>query len=295
MSRRSFAMGFVLLIAVLPGLGATAAASPGTPGPLPFASQLDLSCLPTDAYDPPPTVVTTRHLNPVLAGLPVETTKIGTRDQLCVPVAKNGKIPPPGIVDYVKWVDLACYRIQGEPVRVPLRLTHLNPVVQSLGIPDSAVTMLTPEHLCVPVAKNGVFPPPEILRAVSHLDLKCYSLDVLDPTARTFPLILSQLNPVLAGLPKLAVDVTAARRLCVPVQKKGDEIPADVLNTIQWVDQEKFDLVVGPSPGPAVIGLRLTHLNPVLAGWPVESATVSTIPSQLGLPVAKNGKIPPAA
>ncbi|RSN22598.1 hypothetical protein DMC61_34685 [Amycolatopsis sp. WAC 04169] len=293
MSRRSTlrcfaALASLLLVAVLPG-AATAAA--GAPPPLPFVSQLDLSCYRTEGYKPPPTELTLKHLNPVLGNLPVETVKLGERQQLCVPVAKNGAIPPPGIVDYVRWVDLSCYRIEGRTVDFPLTLSHLNPVVQKLGIQDLHVTMLSPEQLCVPVAKNGKLPPPEILSFVRHIDLACYTLRVLGIPTIPFPLTLGHLNPVLADRPKVDVKVGNARQLCVPVAKRGDEIPPEVLGTVQWLDLAKADISTAPSVvGP--VTLKLTHLNPVLSHFPSEAAVI-TEPVQLGLPVAKNGKIPP--
>ncbi|MBB5856130.1 hypothetical protein ACFQ05_24970 [Amycolatopsis umgeniensis] len=293
MSRRSVLRGFavlasLVLVTTLPG---AATAAQAAPPPLPFVSQLDLSCYRAEGYKPPPTAVTLKHLNPVLADLPVETVKLGERQQFCVPVAKNGVIPPPGILDFVRWVDLSCYRIEGGARNVPLTLSQLNPVVQRLGIQDAPVTMLSPEQLCVPVAKNGVLPPPEILSFVRHIDLECYALRVLGIPGRPFPLTLGHLNPVLADRPKAEVQVGNARQLCVPVSKRGDEIPREVLNTVQWLDLAKYDVRTGPSViGP--VTLKLTHLNPVLAGLPSEQVTI-TEPTQLGLPVAKNGKIPP--
>ncbi|UMP00901.1 hypothetical protein [Amycolatopsis sp. EV170708-02-1] len=293
MSRRSTlrcfaALASLLLVAVLPG---AATAAPGAPPPLPFVSQLDLSCYKTEGYKPPSVELTLKHLNPVLGNLPVETVKLGERQQLCVPVAKNGVIPPPGIIDFVRWVDLSCYRIEGRTVDFPLTLSHLNPVVQKLGIQDSHVTMLSPEQLCVPVEKNGKLPPPEILSFVRHIDLECYALRVLGIPTIPFPLTLGHLNPVLADRPKTDVKVGNARQLCVPVAKRGDEIPPEVLGTVQWLDLAKADVSTAPSVvGP--VTLKLTHLNPVLAHLPSEAAVI-TEPVQLGLPVAKNGKIPP--
>ncbi|MFD9892614.1 hypothetical protein ACFWY9_24985 [Amycolatopsis sp. NPDC059027] len=295
MSRRSAPRAFAataaaLLFAVLPGLGPTATAAVPAPPPLPFVSQLDLFCQATDPYTPPPVSVSFKRLNPVLANLGGDTVRLGTRDQLCVPVAKNGNIPPAGIVDFVRWVDLSCYRVQGRTVEFPLRLSQLNPVVRKLGARDTEGVIGTPEQLCVPVAKNGKIPPPDVLRFVQHIDLVCYSLKPQDPLG--IPLTLSHLNPLLAGLPKFDVRVTEARDLCVPVLKSGDEVPGDVLNTVRWVDLEKFDVVGGPNPGPAVLTLKLTHLNPVLAKLPVETAKVAGR-GQLALPVAKNGLVPP--
>ncbi|MFC9254404.1 hypothetical protein [Amycolatopsis thailandensis] len=293
MSRRSTLRGFaasasLTLVAVLPG---AATAAPAVPPPLPFVSQLDLSCYRTEGYKPPPTAVTLQHLNPVLAELPPETVELGAREQLCVPVAKNGAIPPPGILDYARWVDLACYRIEGGARNVPLTLSQLNPVVQRLGIQDAPVTMLSPEQLCVPVAKNGELPPPEILSFARHIDLECYALRVLGIPGRPFPLTLGHLNPVLADRPKTEVRVGDARQLCVPVAKRGDEIPREVLGTVRWLDLAKYDVATGPSViGP--VALKLTHLDPVLAHLPGEEV-ILTEPAQLGLPVAKNGRIPP--
>ncbi|GAB3731112.1 hypothetical protein GCM10027598_53830 [Amycolatopsis oliviviridis] len=294
MSRRTTPRWFaaaasLLLVAVLPG---AATAAPGVPPPLPFVSQLDLSCYRTEGYKPPPTTVTLKHLNPVLAELPPEKVELGAREQLCVPVAKNGAIPPPGILDYVRWVDLSCYRIEGRAADFPLTLSQLNPVVRKLGIQDAPVTMLSPEQLCVPVAKNGELPPPEILSFVRHIDLECYALRVLGIPGRPFPLTLGHLNPVLADRPKTDVKVGNARQLCVPVTKGGDEVTREVLDTVQWLDLAKYDVTTGPSViGP--VTLKLTHLNPVLAHLPGEQV-VLTEPTQLGLPVAKNGKLPPS-
>ncbi|MEV6906589.1 hypothetical protein [Amycolatopsis sp. NPDC051071] len=87
------------------------------------------------------------------------------------------------------------------------------------------------------------------------------------------------------------VKVGPTRQLCVPVSKRGDEIPREVLTTVQWLDLAKSDVTTSPSVvGP--VTLKLTHLNPVLASLPAEEV-VLTEPVQLGLPVAKNEKIPP--
>ena len=85
----------------------------GAATPRAFASALDLECFRINQYAPPATNIVTTHLNPVLANLPVETVTLGVREQLCVPVAKNNVIPPQAVLDFVKYVDLSCYRIQG--------------------------------------------------------------------------------------------------------------------------------------------------------------------------------------
>lgn len=58
---------------------------------------------------------------------------------------------------------------------------------------------------------------------------------------------------------------------------------------VRWVDLEKFD-VVAPAIAPVTLSLR--HLNPVLGSLPLERATL-TGAVQLGVPVAKNGQVPP--
>ncbi|HET8659647.1 MAG TPA: hypothetical protein VFM55_11680 [Micromonosporaceae bacterium] len=258
------------------------------PTPLAMASNLDLECYRTNPYTPPTTTVVTRHLNPALADLPAEAVTLGNRDKLCVPVAKNNVLPPPGVIDFVRFVDLSCYRIQGMAVNRILRLHHLNPVLRNMGVPDNHSAITSPQHLCVPVIKNGVVPPSHVLRLVQHIDLKCYGTSL---TSLNIPLTLSHLNPVLANLPRHAARVTDGRQLCVPVAKNNELIPADVLNIVRWIDLQMYDIVTDPLP--VMVNLSLRHINPSLASLPPESASlVQAI--QLGLPVAKNNMIPPS-
>lgn len=289
-TRISVALAMVAASMAMAG-AATAKPQPqalALPSPLRFASSLDLECFKTAPYTPPVTfAIQTRHLNPVLGHLPVEANPLGTREQLCVPVAKNNVIPPPEVLAFVRFVDLACYRTQGVNVNQPLRLTHLNRVLS--GIPVKSVTITVPTQLCVPVFKNNAVPPPEVRRLVSFIDLKCYvetpqvSLDKA--------LTLSHLNPVLANVPRHNARVTVNRQLCVPVQKNNQAIPADVLNIVRWLDLEKYDLITPALTAPVTLTIR--HLNPLLANLPAETVTL-TAANQIMLPVAKNGVIPPA-
>lgn len=283
----------VLMALVTGGLPAAGPASADVgiqalPSPLRFTSSLDLECFRTNPYTPPTTTVLTRHLNPVLAGLPVETHVLGPREKLCVPVAKNGMIPPVGVVDFVRFVDLSCYRISGVNVNQPLNLRHLNPLF-STSVPPKNVTIFYPLHLCVPVIKNGVVPPAEVLSLVRYIDLKCYLETPQVALNRT--VTLSHLNPVLGGLAPHGAAITFNRQLCVPVQKNNQAIPAAILNIIRWVDLELYDI---QTPGlPATVTLQLRHINPALVNLPPEVVTFQQ-GFQLGLPVAKNGLIPPA-
>ncbi|MFF5209616.1 hypothetical protein [Streptosporangium sp. NPDC000396] len=262
------------------------AAALALPTPKDLTAFLDLECFKTSPYQPPATTLTLRHINPVLSTLPIETVTLGQREQLCVPVAKNTQVPPSPALDFIKYIDLSCYRISGATVNAGLVLSHLNPLFQNL--PRTQISMNSPQQLCVPVIKNNVVPPPEVLSLVSHVDLKCYGITPNNPLNQQ--LSLRQLNPVLTPMiPTHGAQVLYARQLCVPVQKAGDTIPSAVFNIVRWIDLEKFDLV---TPALPTVSLTLRHINPVLAGLPVEQA-VLTGASQLALPVAKNGNFPP--
>jgi hypothetical protein len=281
----------VVVIALFAFVGGTAAAVPADsptlalPTPRAFVSQMDLECFRTDPYQPPTTTVVTRHLNPVLASLPSESHTLGPRNQLCVPVAKNHLFPPPGVIEFIRWVDLSCYRISGLTVNFPLTIDHLNP--QLAALPRRNVRLGAPTQLCVPVIKNDVLPPPEVLELVRWIDLKCYVETPQAPLG--IGLTLSQLNPVLGHIPPTNVQVTYNRQFCVPVSKNNLPLPASVLNIVRWIDIEKFDIV---TPTAMSITLRLRHINPALSHLPPEPAVLSAR-QQLGLPMSKNGQVPP--
>lgn len=261
------------------------------PTPKDLTAFLDLECYRTTPYLPPAVTLTVRHINPVLGALPAETVTLGRREQLCVPVAKNAQTPPSPALDFIRYVDLACYNITGATVNTGLVLGHLNPLFQNL--PRTQISMNTPQQLCVPVVKNNAVPPAEVLALVRYIDLKCYGITPNTPLNQF--VTLRQLNPVLTGvIPTHTGQVLYARQLCVPVQKAGDTIPPAVLNVVRWIDLEKFDMNVSPSPlpGTVVISLGLRHIDPVLAGVPAGTATLAGV-DQLALPVAKNGNLPP--
>lgn len=256
------------------------------PTPLAFVSHVDLECFRTEAYQPPIVNIFTRHINPVLTDLPSETVTLGPREQLCVPVAKNGMLPPPDVLAFVQYVDLSCYRIQGITVNRTLGLRHLNPQLQ--GLPGKTITITSPQQLCVPVIKNGVYPPDEVRALVAYIDLKCYLAQPQVPLNKT--LTLSHLNPQLSHLPRHDAFVTYNRQLCVPVQKNNQVIPAEVFNIIRYLDLEKYDIQTPALVTP--VNLRINHINPSLTWLPTEPVTMY-YGYQLGLPVSKNGVIPP--
>jgi hypothetical protein len=279
----------VALVATLAGTGASAAGPPAAqalPTPKAFVSMLDLECFRTQPYTPPTTTIVAQHLNPVLANLPTETHVLGPREHVCVPVAKNNQIPPAGVLEFVRFVDLSCYRIQGQTVSFPLTLRHLNPVLANQPVKNTAIGV--PEHLCLPVIKNGVMPPPEVFDLVRYIDLKCYRVGNTNPL--NIGLQLTQLNPVLGGVPPASVGVLNARQLCVPVRKNNQAIPTNVLSIVRWVDLERYDTTLHNLATP--ITLQLRHINPLLTTLPQETVTIQT-GLHLMLPVAKNNAIPP--
>jgi hypothetical protein len=295
MSRRStdrtrISLAVVALLTALLGIGTTTPASGqalALPTPKDFVSNLDLECFRTNASNSPvPASMVLSHLNPVLGNLPRFQVNLGGRTQLCVPVAKNDRIPPAGVLEFIRFVDLSCYRTTGTPVNTPLVLNHLNPLLTSL--PRKEIRMLAPEQVCLPVIKNDVAPPAEVLRLVRFIDLACYRTD--PPAPLNIGLRLTQLNPVLGHVPPATVGVRESRQLCVPVRKNNQEIPTDVLNIVRWIDLEKYDISAPALPAP--INLKLRHINPLLGNSPIEAATLIGR-QQLALPVAKNGVSPP--
>lgn len=286
----------VAVLVLTAGLAGTAAATSGAaapkalplPSPARFVSNLDLECFRTSTYTPGalPAPITLSHLNPVLANQARwEISSLGARTQLCTPVAKNSVIPPPGVLEFVSFVDLSCYRISGPSLNLPLVLNHLNPVLSHL--PRKQVMVMAPEQLCLPVIKNGSKPPDEVLKLVQYIDLVCYR--ETPQVAMNESLKLTQLNKELSFLPTAEVRVTFNRQLCVPVRKNNQDIPTDVLNIVRWIDLEKYDLNADRIP---TFTLKLNHINPLLAHMPTEEATI-TSRHQLALPVAKNGNKPP--
>jgi hypothetical protein len=300
MLRRSFlrsriGMAVLALAAAVGGtaIAATAANSApqqeakAPPSALRYVSMLDLECFRTNPYQPPPLPkpLTLTHLNPVLAGqAPWTIQNLGPRNQLCSPVAKNGNIPDEAVLDFIRYTDLSCYRIGGPNIQFPVKLRHLNPVLKDF--PDREVTLLAPDQLCVPVVKNDEKPPDEVLRFVQFIDLACFR--ETPPVPLEASLKLTQLNKALSDLPTTEVRVRENRQLCVPVRKNAQKIPDDVLKILQYIDLEKFDIV---APAMEPLTLKLTHINPLLTGLPVEEATLLAR-QQLAVPVAKNGNIP---
>jgi hypothetical protein len=147
--------------------------------------------------------------------------------QLCVPVAKNNNQPPLAIKQIVQQLDVACYELaEATPsVDTTLVLSHLNPVIKAMQLPNRVVEMKRAKQLCVPVAKNNEQIPPGVRDIVQWADFLKYRIDVVQGVVPPLPLWLSHLNPLFAGLNGFPVVLANQElRLMVPVAKDG-QIP----------------------------------------------------------------------
>jgi hypothetical protein len=194
---------------------------PPTPDAAPFIKFLDWKCygITGPSLNLP---LALNQLNPVIQGLLGPTLNVIVREpqQLCVPVQKNGSVPPTAVLDLVKWLDVKCYRVEStqNPGGKMVKLTHLNPLITK---PPETVTFLAPPNptqLCVPVKKNLVSPPSTVLPIIQYSDVLCYRINGA-PLNQTFT--LKHQNPVLVGLPVETVTATTSDKLCVPVAKNG--------------------------------------------------------------------------
>ena len=242
------------------------------------------------------------HLNPLFQQLQIPPEDVLLLDpfQLCVPVAKNGLIPPPPAIDYIKFIDLACYHMQTDPtpLSLPLVLIHLNPVLQQF--PPEFVVVEDPQKMCVPVAKSlpdgtPFLPPPGILMSIQFIDQKGYGIlgtdgNPLPPLS--FPIHLDHLNPLLQPpvAPPEDVIMDVPQQLTVPVAKNGILPPPPDFPVISMIDEKCYALLdptTGGPPPPIGVPQFLWQLNPVmttLAPTPV----IIQEPQQLCVPVAKS-------
>ena len=130
------------------------------PDVLQLVQYLDVECYQVNATNPVGgQTLQLTHLNPLLASLPQETVTFTgpTATQLCTPVAKNGNYPPDGVLPYIKYSDVLCYDVTGPSLNMDIFITHLNPVLA--GLPTVNLGVTATQKLCVPVAKNHLFPP----------------------------------------------------------------------------------------------------------------------------------------
>jgi hypothetical protein len=285
---RRIVAGCSLALAAV-ALAAPAHALPASPRR--FVDNLDVRCYQIPNQPPLNLALRLDHLNPLLVqmGLSFESVVLQAPQQLCVPVQKNNSVPPPDTLPFIRYVDWKCYGITGSPLNLTLQLTQLNPIIAGLFGSTLSVTLREPQLLCVPVVKNNVTPPSDVLQLVQYLDVKCYRVDSAQNLLRQ--VTLSHLNPVLSTRPREVSTIgPAPQQLCVPVKKNQQTPPSTVLPFIQFAD-----VLCYPATGvPLGQNLTLTHLDPVLisAHLPAENVFVSNS-LKLCVPVAKNGMLPP--
>jgi hypothetical protein len=278
-------------------LQATGAGAQQLPTPLAYVSQLDLECHDAPPLPPPVPQLFIRQLNPVLQDeLPNQVVALGPLREVCVPVAKNGRIPGPLTLPVIEWTDQACYQAAAPPVDVEVTASHLNPELAHLA--DEDVKLVELERVCLPVRKNDSEPPEFARRIVRHVDTACYRLEEPSEDAET-PLDLTHLNPEIidAELPDREAKLRRARRLCVPIGKEQQEIPDDVRRYVEWVDFLQY-VITPRTPGavPAFelpIPLVLHHMNPLFVEQPPFFVQLQTTRS-LMVPIAKDGVLPPS-
>ena len=281
----------VVLGAVLALLLAGAAAAQPLPTPGQFVRFLDLRCYDIPGQPPLGVPLQLTHLNPVFANFPPENVILHEPQDLCVPVRKNAQVVPPASLPFLQYADLKCYRIDGPPLNFNVNLSQLNPAIAALYGANVNVWVREPQQLCVPVAKNGQIPPPNVLNLIKFLDIKCYRVDA--PFIPDRPINLTHLNPLFSGTPTEPTRIFGPTpiQLCVPVAKNNQiPNPAAVFQIIRFSDVLCYNL----DGLPLDKELSLKHLNPVLnaMGLPDEHVKV-TDSTKLCVPVAKNGMFPP--
>ncbi|HLX08153.1 MAG TPA: hypothetical protein VKY89_09875 [Thermoanaerobaculia bacterium] len=200
--------------------------TPPPPDTLPFLRYVDWSCYGITG-EPVNLPVHVTQLNPLLAKLfgdgPVDVLLLNPR-QLCVPVMKSKVPPPPLEVQHlVQFLDVECFAVKGTQsvAGKTLLLNHLNPLFA--GLPEEKAAFLGegPTQLCVPVAKDGQVPPPDVLPYVESADVLCYAMGGKSLAAKV---TLTQLDPVLVAKKVQPVTVTVGEpaKVCVPVAKNGE-------------------------------------------------------------------------
>jgi hypothetical protein len=197
------------------------------PAARPFIQEVDFACYNIDT--PPlanPVPLDLTHLNPVLANLPEHHVVLERAVQLCVPVAKNDRMPPPQVRAMIQYIDLECYEVDPEPhPPFGVVLGQLNPLLQ--GIPPHPMGLQSePRQLCVPVRKNAQAIPPGIRDMIRWIDLEKFKA-AQNVTIAPTNVILRHLNPLFVNLPWVPVVLEEASSLMVPVAKNGAIPPND--------------------------------------------------------------------
>jgi hypothetical protein len=189
---------------------------------------LDLACYRAEA-PPVNTWVVASHLNPVLGNLPPELVHLTHLEQVCVPVAKNGVVPPEPIRSVIEHMDFACYGLEHPTANANtnLILSHLNPVLVDMGLQNHAVQMERAKQLCVPIGKEQQVIPQPVKHLVQWIDFLKYNLTPLGAPLPPVPLTLHHLNPLFLQEESFPVVLIGQPRLLVPVAKNNVWPPAN--------------------------------------------------------------------
>jgi hypothetical protein len=235
-----------------------------------------------------------QHLNPLIAGI-VEQVFVQEPQQLCTPVRKNDQVIPPDVIDFVSYLDLKCYRVEGSSVLQgrSMMLTHLNPLLAPPTLPPEFAQLYRLTQLCVPVNKlqDGQDPQPipdTVIDFIRNVDLGCY--EIFDQSTPLFPLQLTELNPMFPAsiFPPTSVTMYHAQQLCLPVQKSFDgsfpPLPPPIKDVVSQLDFLRYEIFGDIYDPFYFLGLR--HLNPLLVDFPDEQLNMHEA-RQLMVPVHK--------
>ncbi|HXU32840.1 MAG TPA: hypothetical protein VN851_19895 [Thermoanaerobaculia bacterium] len=134
------------------------------PDVLKLIQWLDVECFRVETPQATePTPLTLHHLNPLYSWM-TEWVNVPAPGnlypiQLCVPVMKDLQGPTDELLEIIRYSDVLCYQVDSMQFDHLVQLTQLNPVVDAMGVPPQKFIPLASTKMCLPVAKNGFFPP----------------------------------------------------------------------------------------------------------------------------------------
>jgi hypothetical protein len=173
----------------------------GGPEPIdaPAVPPVDLACYRIDAAplaEPAPLAVVYR--DPMLALLPGHTATLVRPAALCLPVVRDGAVPPPDVRRLIQAIALECYAAEPGERR----------------------------QICLPVAKNSERIPRDVLGVVRRIGVEKRSASRSEavpapPGEPGTRVVLRHLNPLLATLPAVPVVLDQASDLMVPVARRA--------------------------------------------------------------------------
>jgi len=145
---------------------------------------------------PEPATLAVAHHDPTLALLPGHAATLVRPAELCLPVVRDGAVPPPDVRRLVQAIALECYAVAPGPHAA---------------------------RLCVPVAKNSERIPRDVLGVVRRIGVEqlAASRSAAAPAPPGARVVLRHLNPLLATLPAVAVVLEQASGVMVPVARRA--------------------------------------------------------------------------